>query len=98
MNKLLAYLSLLIPESLLTNNYLIKRTQYFLENPAACEHDWKVVAKILSTAELQVQCMKCATYSEVTNPSEEEWAAASGAMETPYRWQDKSRIRYYLAG
>lgn len=95
MRKVFAYLSLLIPQSLLSTKYIVERIQYLVDDPTTCDHDWDVVAGILSTIELQVQCKKCATYSEVPNPSKEEWDACYGAMENPYPWDDKSRIRFY---
>lgn len=96
MKEILAYLSLLIPHSLLSTKFIIERSKYLLDDPATCEHEWDVVAGILSTVELQVQCRKCGIYSEVPNPSKEEWDACYNAMENPYPWDDKSRIRYYL--
>lgn len=93
---ILAYLSLFIPQSFLSTAYIVERVNYLADNPATCEHEWDVVAGILSTVELQVQCRKCATYSEVPNPSQDEWAACSDAMENPYPWEDHSRIRYYF--
>ncbi len=95
MKMLLAYLSLYIPQSLLTSKYMAERIQLLAADPDTCEHEWDVVACILSTVELQVQCRKCATYSEVLNPSKEEWAASYDAMENPYPWEDLSRIRLY---
>lgn len=96
MKKILAYLSLLIPPSLLSTKYIFYRLQFFLDDPTTCDHEWEVVAGILNTVELQVQCQKCATYSEVPNPSLEEWDACADAMENSYPWGDKSRIRFYF--
>lgn len=96
LNKILAYLSLFIPQSFLSTNYIVDRIGLLADDPATCEHEWDVVAGILSTVELQVQCRKCATYSEVPNPSKEEWNACYGAMENPYPWSDKTRIRLYF--
>ena len=93
---MLAYLSFLVPQSFLSTAYMNQRIEYLKDDPATCDHNWEVVASILSTAELQVQCIKCATYSEVSDPSEEEWADAYDAMENPYPWTDKSRIGFYL--
>jgi hypothetical protein len=91
--RVLAYISLLVPSSWLPTKYLFARLKYFAADPATCEHEWEVVAGILSTIELQVQCRKCIIYGEVPNPSEEEWGAAYGAMENPYPWLDRSRVR-----
>jgi len=96
MKKILAHLSLFIPQSFLSTNYISYRLQFFLADPATCDHEWEVVAGIWNTVELQVQCQKCATYSEVPNPSIEEWDACADAMENSYPWHDKSRIRFYL--
>lgn len=96
MKKMLAYLSLLIPQSYLSTSYLHNRLQFLLADPTTCDHEWEVVAGILNTVELQVQCQKCATYSEVPNPSKEEWDACAYAMENSYPWNDKSRIRFYF--
>ncbi|WP_346910714.1 hypothetical protein [uncultured Roseibium sp.] len=99
MKKLLAYLSLLIPHSLLPSSYIHKRLEYLLDDPATCTHEWDVVAGILNGengVELQVQCHNCGTYSEVPDPTIEEWEACADAMENPYPWTDLSRIRYYF--
>lgn len=96
MRKLLAHLSLFVPQSLLSTKYLLERLDYLLDDPSTCDHDWDVVAGITSTVELQVQCRKCATYSEVPDPSKEEWTEAAHAMVSPYPWHDKSRVRYHL--
>lgn len=95
MKKFFAYLSLLIPQSLLSTKYIVERVALLADDPSNCDHEWDVVAGILDTVELQVQCRKCAIYSEVPNPTEEEWEACYGAMKAPYLWEDKSRIRYY---
>lgn len=95
MKKFLAILSLFVPQSWLSTSYIVERIHILADDPDTCEHEWDVVAGILSTVELQVQCRKCATYSEVPNPTKEEWAACYGAMENPYPWEDTSRIRYY---
>lgn len=97
MKKFFAYLSLLVPNSLLSTAYMFDRLQYFASDPKTCDHTWDVVASIVNTVELQVQCNKCLTYSEVPDPSEEEWGASYGAMEDPYPWADKKRIRYYFS-
>ena len=91
--RMLAYLSLWVPNSWLSTKYLFARLKYFAADPATCEHEWDVVASILSTVELQVQCRKCFTYGEVPNPSKEEWGASYGAMENPYPWLDRTRVR-----
>ena len=96
MGKILAYLSLLIPQSLLPSWYIHKRLPYFLADPATCEHDWWVVACILSTVELQVQCYRCGKYSEIPDPTLEEWTASHDAMLNSYRWPDPSRVRFHL--
>jgi hypothetical protein len=96
MKKILAYLSFFVPQSLLSTEYIVSRIGVLAADPATCDHEWDVVAGILSTVELQVQCRKCATYSEVPAPSKEEWNACYGAMENPYPWTDKSRIRFYF--
>jgi len=95
LEKLLAYLSFLIPGRFLTTKYLFKRLDLISADPATCDHEWWVVASILETVELQVQCYNCMTYSEVTKPTEGEWADSYGAMENPYRWEDVTRIRLY---
>ena len=95
MKKFFAYLSLFIPQSLLSTKYIFERVSLLADDPATCDHEWDVVAGILNTVELQVQCRKCATYSEVPSPTKEEWDACYGAMENPYPWEDKSCIRYY---
>jgi|TARA_B100000446_G_scaffold187589_2_gene217288 hypothetical protein len=95
MKKVLAILSLYVPQSWLSTTYIVERISILADDPHTCEHEWDVVAGILSTMELQVQCRKCAAYSEVPNPSKEEWGSCAGAMENPYPWEDKSRIRYY---
>jgi hypothetical protein len=95
--KIFAYLSLFIPNALLSTAYIFDRLQYFADDPDTCDHEWDVVASILNTVELQVQCSKCFTYSEVPDPSEVEWNASYGAMEAPYPWADKTRIRYYFS-
>lgn len=96
LNKILAHLSLFIPQSLLSTNYIVSRIGLLVDDPSTCDHEWYVVAGILSTVELQVQCRKCATYSEVPSPSKEEWDACYDAMENPYLWDDKMRIRFYF--
>lgn len=95
MKKFFAYLSLYIPQSLLSTRYIVERVSLLADDPATCDHEWDVVAGILDMVELQVQCRKCATYSEVPSPSKEEWVACAGAMENPYPWKDKTRIRFY---
>ncbi|WP_136444168.1 hypothetical protein [Pacificoceanicola onchidii] len=95
LKKTRALLSLLVPQSWLSTAYITERLSILMDDPATCEHDWYVVAGILDTVELQVQCMKCGTYSEVPEPTQEEWNACAGAMENPYPWEDTSRIRYY---
>lgn len=95
MKKILATLSLFVPQSWLSTSYIVERISILADDPDICEHDWNVVAGILSTVELQVQCRKCATYSEVPNPTKKEWEDCAGAMENPYPWEDTSRIRYY---
>ncbi len=97
MKKLLAYLSLIVPQSLLTTKYLLERIPLLAADPSTCDHEWDVVASISSTVELQVQCRKCAIYSEIPDPTEQEWDASYGAMATPYPWEEKSRIRHYQA-
>ncbi len=96
LNKILAYLSFFIPQSLLSTNYIVARIGILADDPSTCDHEWYVVAGILNTVELQVQCKKCATYSVVPNPSKEEWEACYGAMENPYLWDDKTRISFYF--
>jgi len=93
---MLAYLSFFVPQSILTTKYIVERVGILAANPATCEHDWYVVASILSTTELQVQCQLCATFSEIPSPSKAEWDTAFGAIENPYPWKDLSRIRYYI--
>ncbi|GLT08232.1 hypothetical protein GCM10007928_04630 [Sulfitobacter porphyrae] len=93
--KFIAYLSLFVPQSLLSTKYIVERVSLLADDPATCDHEWDVVACISNTVELQVQCRKCATYSEVPDPTKEEWETSHGAMEIPYPWEDKSRIRYY---
>ena len=92
MGRLLAYLSLVVPMPWLPTRYIIHRMRYFAADPQTCEHEWEVVASILSTVELQVQCCKCLTYSEVPKPSEEEWSASFGAMSKAYPWPDRTRV------
>jgi len=94
MQRFLAMLSLFIPQSLLSTAFIMKRLQYFAEDPETCSHEWDVVAGILSTVELQVQCRKCFIYGEVPNPSKEEWDSCYGAMENPYPWDDASRVKF----
>ena len=95
MREIVAILSLFVPQSWLSTAYIGERISILAGDPDSCEHEWDVVAGILSTVELQVQCRKCATFSEVPNPTKEEWDACAGAMANPYPWEDKSRIRYY---
>ena len=95
MRKIVAILSLFVPQSWLSTAYIGERISILAGDPDSCEHEWDVVAGILSDVELQVQCRKCATFSEVPNPTKEEWDACAGAMANPYPWEDKSRIRYY---
>lgn len=95
MKRLFATLSLLIPSALLSTKFLMWRLHALSRDPETCDHRWYVIAGIWNTVELQVQCIHCLTYSEVPDPSVEEWEACAGAMENPYPWEDKSRIRYY---
>ena len=96
--KLIAYLSFLVPQSWLSTEYMADRVWDLAGDPETCDHDWWVVASIISTVELQVQCQKCATYSEVPDPTKEEWEKSYDAMENPYPWRDKSRISFYRTG
>lgn len=96
MKVIFAYLSFLVPQSFLSTAYMVERIKILAADPVTCEHEWDVVAGILNAVELQVQCRKCAIYSEVPDPSKDEWAACYGAMENPYPWKDHSRIRYYF--
>ncbi|MCP5074354.1 MAG: hypothetical protein GY947_13840 [Rhodobacteraceae bacterium] len=98
MKRLLVYLSFLVPGSLLTTKFLHERLTYLFADPATCDHEWHVVASILNDVELQVQCFTCGTYSEVPDPSQEEWDQSYGAMENPYPWEDVTRIRLYQGG
>ena len=92
MEKLLATLSLFIPQSLLSSRYIQRRLELFADDSTDCEHEWYVVAGILSTGSLQVQCVRCASFSEVDNPSLDEWERCAGAMENPYPWEDAERV------
>ncbi|GGX56639.1 hypothetical protein GCM10007385_26760 [Tateyamaria omphalii] len=95
MKKLVARLSFLVPTSWLSTAYLFERIDILSADAATCDHEWHVVASILSSVELQVHCYKCNTYSEVPDPSKKEWDESYNAMENPYPWRDHSRIRYY---
>jgi hypothetical protein len=94
MEKVLAYLSFLVPQSLISTAYLFERLRIIGPDPNECDHEWEVVAGIFNGVELQVSCRKCMTYSEVPDPTEEEWVAAT-AMTDTYPWYEESRIRYY---
>ena len=96
MKKFLAYLSLIVPQSLLTTKYIVERIPLLAADPSTCDHEWDVVASISTTVELQVQCRKCAINSAIPDPAEQEWGASYGAIENPYPWEDKSRIRHDL--
>jgi hypothetical protein len=91
--KVLVYLSLLVPASLLSTKYLFDRIELLPDDPENCDQDWMVIAGILNTVELQVQCAKCASYSKVPNPTKEEWDACAGAVENPNPWEDKTPVR-----
>lgn len=94
MKKFLARLSLFLPHSLFSTKYLVERIELLSTGASTCDHEWWVVASILNTVELQVQCYRCNTYSVVPDPTKEEWDASYEAMENPYRWHDTSRIGY----
>ncbi|APX15665.1 hypothetical protein VWY34_06600 [Phaeobacter sp. JH20_02] len=92
LEKILALLSFLVPGRLLSTRYLFKRLEILGQDPETCEHKWLVIAAIRNSVELQVQCVRCFAYSEVSDPSQQEWNDAFGAMENPYPWDDDSRV------
>ncbi|MEM0907841.1 MAG: hypothetical protein AAGJ94_10790 [Pseudomonadota bacterium] len=95
--KAIASGSLMVPHGWLPREYMSRQLDNLFDDPEDCEHDWYVVASILSTVELQVQCGRCGIYSEVPDPTKDEWSKAYGAGTKPYAWKDKSRMRFYFS-
>jgi len=71
--------------------WLLRRV---VRNPLSCDHQWSVVACVLSDGSLDVQCDRCLLWGSVEDPTEEEWTKATRALENPYPWAEPERVRY----
>ncbi|CUH84542.1 hypothetical protein [Thalassovita mediterranea] len=61
-------------------------------DPETCDHDWVVMACVISDVSIDVICYGCGLVGNVPDPTEDEWIANADAMENDYRWHAPDRV------
>lgn len=74
---------------------MMKKNKKKRDARSVCEldkHEWVVFGTAVTEVWIMVQCVECGAHGTVDVSTKEEWGAAFYADETPYQWEDNSRV------